>query len=358
MRSTVMEVSVANFNHNIDEIQKYVGNKVLMPVIKANAYGTHINKRLDVIDRFEIVAVANTEEAIEIRELGFNKDIFVLNQQAKGDLEEIVKYDIVTGLSEEAFLDYVISQNAKIRVHLEIETGMNRTGIKLENLQSFIDKVKTSNIVVEGVYTHLSSADFDEYYTNKQLETFRKAVQIVKENFDTIKYVHSSASNGLLNYDDGVSNLVRPGLIMYGYESYEGVKEKLDIKPVAKLVSEIIYLKSVSKGDSISYSQKYVADKPMKIATIPIGYADGYRRSLTNKGHVVINGKLAPVVGSVCMDSIMVDVTNIDDVKVYDKVYIWDNENYTIEDIAKIYDTINYEVLSTISYRVPRKFVD
>jgi len=245
MRSTIMEVSIASFEHNINEIQKYVGDKKLMPVIKANAYGTHINKRLDVINKFDIVAVANTEEAIELREIGYNKDIFVLNQQAIGDLEEIIQYDVVTGLSEEYFLNYVIEHNLKIRVHLEIETGMNRTGIKLEDLQSFIDKVKQSNVIVEGVYTHLSSADFDEEYTNKQLDIFRQAVEIVKNNFDSIKYVHSSASNGLLNYDDGVSNLVRPGLIMYGYESYEGVKDKLDIKPVATLYSEVVYITKV-----------------------------------------------------------------------------------------------------------------
>ena len=357
MRSTIMEVSIASFEHNINEIQKYVGDKKLMPVIKANAYGTHINKRLDVINKFDIVAVANTEEAIELREIGYNKDIFVLNQQAIGDLEEIIQYDVVTGLSEEYFLNYVIEHNLKIRVHLEIETGMNRTGIKLEDLQSFIDKVKQSNVIVEGVYTHLSSADFDEEYTNKQLDIFRQAVEIVKNNFDSIKYVHSSASNGLLNYDDGVSNLVRPGLIMYGYESYEGVKDKLDIKPVATLYSEVVYIKNVNPGDAISYSQKFVASKPMRIATVPIGYADGYRRSLSNKGMIVVNGCKAPVVGSVCMDSIMVDVTDIQNVSVGTKVYIWDNDNYTLEDIAKECDTINYEIISTISYRVPRKFV-
>ena len=362
MRPTIMEVDIKRYNENMDNIQKYVGNKIMIPVIKANGYGTYINKRLDVIDRFDIVGLATVDEGVEVRKLGYQKEIFVLNEPYVDDIESIVKYDIAVGISSIEFLKEAIKCNDKIRVHLEIETGMNRTGIKLNELDDFISIIKSSNnIIVEGVYTHLSSADYDEEYTLRQLRIFKEAVEKIKENFDTIKYVHSEASNGLLNYNNAdldVSNAVRPGLIMYGYDTFDGVKEKLDIKPIAKLKSKVIFIKDVDENESISYSRRFKTTKKMRIATIPMGYADGLRRALSNKGVVVINGKKASIVGSVCMDSIMVDVTDIENVGVGTDVYFWDNENYTLDEMSDLCDTINYEILCTISDRVKRVFID
>ena len=270
-------------------------------------------------------------------------------------LDDSIKYNITIGLSEKKFLQKI---KGKIKAHLEIETGMNRTGIKLEELNDFISQIKNNeNIEVEGVYTHLSSADNDEEYTKLQLEKFEKAVQTVKQNFDTIKYIHSSASNGLMNYDDNVSNAVRPGIIMYGYESFKGSKKKIDVEPICELKTKITFIKEVEEGESISYSRKFILPSKMRVATIPIGYADGLRRDLSNKGFVVINGKKAPILGSVCMDSCMVDVTNIENLDIGTDVYIWDNEIRTLEEIALECDTINYEILSTISNRVPRIYI-
>ena len=245
-----------------------------------------------------------------------------------------------------------------MRVHIEIETGMGRTGVDLENLDSFIEKIKeNSNIKVEGVYTHLSSADEDFEYTRIQLEKFEKGVEKVKEIFD-IKYVHSLASNGIINFKEYQHNLVRPGIIMYGYESGNGIKEKIDLKPVATLKSKITFLKEVEENTSISYGRRYITKRKSKIATVPIGYADGLRRVLSNVGEVIINNQKAPIVGSICMDSFMVDVTDLENVNIGDDVYIWDNKNITLEEIAKKCDTINYEILSTIGKRVPRKFIE
>jgi len=358
MRKTVLEVDINKFNNNINNIQKYVGNKKIMPVIKANAYGTYINKEIDIINRFDIVAVAIVDEAIELRNLGYRKEIFVLNQPYIDDVEDILKYDITFGLSEMSFLEKLGDLNQKVKVHLEIETGMNRTGIKLEDLNVFINKVKENkNIVVDGVYTHLSSADYDSCYTNKQLVIFKNAVSIVKENFSNIKYIHSSASNGLLNYDDGVSNLVRPGIIMYGFESFKNVKDIINIEPICKLKTKVIFIKEIDEGESISYSRKFISKDKMRIATIPIGYADGLRRDLSNKGEVVVNNQIVPIIGNICMDSCMIDITNVKNVTVGEDVYIWDNNNITLEDISDKCNTINYEILSTISYRVKREFL-
>lgn len=357
-RPTIMEIDIDAFEYNINQIQKYVGeNTKLMPIIKANGYGTYINKRIDIIEKFDIVAVALVDEAVELRNNGYTKEIFVLNQPYKDEIEKIIKYNITIGVSSHGFIEELGKQKENVKIHIEIGTGMGRTGIHPNKVSKFIDKVKMyPNIKVEGIYTHLSSADYNDDYTNKQLNSFKYAVDTIKtENID-LKYIHCSASNGILNYPDSYHNLVRPGIILYGYESFDETAEKIDLKPICKLKSKITFLKEVEEGTSIGYSGTYVTKRKSKIATIPIGYADGLRRALSNKGEVVIRKNRVPIIGNVCMDGFMADVTDLANVEVGDDVYIWDNEIITLEEVAELSNTINYEIMSTISNRVPRVF--
>ena len=357
-RPTVLEVDLNAFKYNASQIKKYIGSKEIMPVIKANAYGTYINKCLKAIKDFTILAVATVDEGKELRRLGYKNNILVLNQPAVEELKKIIKYNLTVGLSSKEFLNVLVKTKDKVKVHLEIETGMSRTGINLSDLSSYLDKLlKNRNIQVEGIYTHLSSADSDEKYTIKQLECFSKAISIIKEKIGPIRYIHSLASNGIINYLSNDTNIVRPGIMLYGYESFRGVNKKIDLKPVCKLKSKIVFLKEVPKKTAIGYSQTYITKKKTKIATIPIGYADGLKRSLSNRGYIVVNNKRCKIIGNICMDSCLIDVSNLKDVKVGDDVYIWDNENVTVEEISKLCNTINYEILSTISDRVPRIFV-
>lgn len=357
MRNTRLIVDLDKFKNNIDKIKKYVGNKIIIPVIKANGYGTYINKRIDIINNFEIVAVALVEEAIEIRDLGYKGDILVLNQPINEEIDSIIKYNISVGICSFNFLEEIVNKNASVKIHLEIETGMNRTGINVDEISKFINLVKNSNLIFDGIYSHFSSVDFDAEYTEKQISIFRKAVSLIKSLNINPKYIHISASSGIIKYNDlDFVNAVRPGIIMYGYEPFENSNNYIKVEPICKLVSSIVFIKKVKKGDAISYGQKYICDDDKIIATIPIGYADGYRRDLTNKGYVFINGFKAPIVGTVCMDSIMVDITSVD-AKIGDEVIIFDNENIKLEELANIFNTINYEILSNISYRVPRKFI-
>jgi len=354
MKNTTLEVNTQKFLNNIKKIQNYVGNKTIMPIIKANAYGTYINKNLKILNYFNIVAVAEVQEAIEIRKLGYEKEIFVLNQPAIEEIQDIYKYNITIGISEIEFLKHI---NLPLKVHLEIETGMNRTGIYLKDLTNFIEEIrKNQNIKVEGIYTHFSSADSDREYSLKQLEIFKKAVEIGKKEYD-FKYIHCSASNGLMNIKEDISNTVRPGIIMYGYESFKGAKEIIPVEPITTLKTKITYLKEIEAGEAISYNQKFVTKEKMKVATIPIGYADGLRRELTGIGEVVVKKEKRKILGAICMDSCMIDVTGLD-CKVGDIVEIWDNQNITIEEIAKNCNTINYEIISTISDRVERKWIE
>lgn len=356
-RPTIMEVDISAFKHNITQIQKHIGSKMIMPVIKANAYGTYINKYFPAIKDFDILAVATTDEGKDLRKLGFKNTIFLLNQPDILEIDKIIKYHITIGLSSFEFLQELRKKKSKTKVHLEIETGMNRTGISLEELPKYIKLIKTcKNIEVEGIYTHLSSADRDSAYTKKQLTIFKQAIEIVKESIGTVKYIHALSSNGIINYLSDITNLVRPGIVIYGYDSFKGATKKLNLKPVCKLKSKITFLKEVPKKTAISYSQNFITKKKTKVATIPIGYADGIKRCLSNKGYVLINNQRCKIIGNICMDSLMADVTNLKDVKVGDTVYIFDNENITVEEIAALCHTINYEILSTISDRVPRVF--
>lgn len=358
-RPTVMEVDLKNFEYNIEQIKKKVGKDVeIMPIIKANAYGTYINTQLETINKFNIVGVATVDEGEDLRKIGYEKEIFVLNQPSITEIDKIIYNNLIIGVSSNSFIEELGKHKEKVKIHIEIGTGMGRTGINPNRSEEFVNKVlEYKNIIIDGIYTHLSSADIDDEYTKKQLNSFKNAVEKIKSKVATIRYIHSAASNAILNYKESHYNLVRPGMIMYGYESGENVYNKIDLKPVTTLKSKIVLLKEVKEGTSIGYGRSYITSKDTKVATIPIGYADGFRRSLSNRWYVYINGKRANIIGKICMDSFMADVTDIPNVKQNDEVIIWDNENITLDEIAKQCDTINYEILSTISKRVPRKFI-
>lgn len=351
-RQTVLEIDTKAFKNNIKSIMKLTDKKII-PVIKANAYGTHLNKKINLIKDFDIVAVALVSEAMELRINGFKKDILVLNQPHSEDIDNIIMYNIIVGVCDYDFIEELGKSNNFIKIHLEIETGMGRTGISLKEIDTYTKLLKKyENLIVEGVYTHLSSPDTDKEYTEQQLNIFNEALTKLKKHF-YFRYIHSQASVASLNYKSDASNAIRPGIMLYGYNG----NEKIKLHPVAKLKSKISYIKEVDEGASISYNQTYKTTKKTRIATVLIGYADGIRRSLSNNGRVVINGKIANIVGTVCMDSFMVDITDIEDVKVGEEVYIWDNKNITLDEVAQRCDTINYEILSTITDRVPRIFI-
>lgn len=357
-RPSIMEVNINNFKYNIEQIKKKLRkDTTIMPIIKANAYGTYLNTRLDVINEFKIIGLATVDEGVELRKLGYKKDIFILNQPYKDEISKIIRNDLIIGVSSDKFIKELGRYDEKVRIHIEIGTGMGRTGIHPKRIKEYLERIKQySNIIVDGIYTHLSSADIDFEYTKKQLNSFDYAVDIAKQKVNTIRYIHAQASTGILNFNKKEYNLVRPGIIMYGYYPDDSFKEKIDLKPVAKLKSKITLLKNVKEGTSIGYGRSFVTKRESKIATIPIGYADGFRRILSNKGYVVIRGEKVPIIGKICMDGFMADVTDLAQVKTGDNVWIWDNEIITLDEIAYSMDTINYEIISTISNRVPRKF--
>ena len=263
-RPVYMEVNLENFKYNVKQIQEYVGKDVdLMPVIKANGYGTYVNKNIDILNMFNIVAVANVDEAIFLRSMGYENEIFVLNQPFETEIKKIIDYNIVVGISSYDFANKLAETNKNVKVHVEIGTGMGRTGVHPYKIEKFLNSL-APNIEVEGIYTHFSAADIDEEYSMHQLHSFNIAVQKAKDILGDIKYIHAAASNALLNIPEAHFNLVRPGIILYGYPGADDTFEKINLKPVAKLKATVTFLKTVDKGTSIGYGRSFITQKQTK----------------------------------------------------------------------------------------------
>ncbi len=365
MRATKLYIDLSAIDFNIKSIKAKLKTETeIMPVIKATAYGMGDIGLKDTLlkNNIKIVAVALAEEGVNLRKRDFNMPIVILNQPLEEEISYIVDNKLTPGIAVLDFAkklnEYSKKKQVITNVHVEIDTGMGRVGVKPKEAVNFIKELqKLNNINIEGIYAHFSSADTSREYTNMQIENFEFVLkELEKENIE-IKYKHTCNSAGVMAYPEAHYNLVRPGISIYGYYPDESLKNNLELKPSAKLKSKISFIKQVDEGTAISYNRKYITNKKSVIATVPIGYADGIRRELTNKGKVYINGKFAPIVGTVCMDSFMVDVTDIPNTNIGDEVVIFDNENITLEDLAKDCNTINYEILSCISNRVPREYV-
>lgn len=366
MRNSFLEVNLNNVSYNLKQIKKFIGKNVeIVPVIKANAYGIGAIQLKDVLQENNIsyVATAITEEAIELRKNNFTMNIIVLNELLPEETKQIVDYNLTACISEyevaKSLNEYSKEKNIISKIHVEVDTGMGRVGLKPEDVSKFMGKIKNecNNLEIEGLFTHFSSADSSKDYTNMQIQIFDEVIEILKREGYNFKFIHSSASGGILKYKDAHYNMVRPGIITYGYMPDENMRGIIDLKPATKLKSKIVFIKEVEKNTAISYGRTFLTNKKTKIATIPVGYADGFKRCLSNKGRVLINNKYAPIIGNICMDNFMIDITDIQDVKIDDEVILWDNKNITIEEIARVCGTINYEILCSISDRIPKKYI-
>ncbi len=364
MRNTFLEIDTQAIKYNLESIQKHVGKGVaLFPVIKADAYGTGVESTQDALVQagIETVVVAIVDEAVELKNRGFTQDIIILNGLSPANTSElccVVDLGLIPAVSvlevAEKLNEIAHALGKVQRIHVELETGMGRTGVKKEDMLDFVKKISAlSNIEIEGMFSHFSSADSSPEYTARQLKIFKEVKDELSANGYEFKYYHLAASSGIIAYPEAYFNAVRPGIILKGYYPSEDMRSMLSLKPATKLKSEIVYIKDVEPGTAISYSRTYVTDKPSRIATIPMGYADGLRRELSNRGRVLVNGQYAPIVGSICMDNFMIDITGID-ANLGDEIVLWDNDKITLEEIADICGTINYEILCGISERVPR----
>lgn len=357
----VIDINAIEKNYSL--IQKLQPDKKILPVLKAGGYGIGLDAIGVLIKNLnlDMVGVAIVDEGVALREkLNYKGEIVVLNQPSMDDIENIVNFNITTSCCYIEFLQEINRIAKKLqkiaKVHLEIETGMGRTGVQLENLENFIKQaVMLKNICIEGIFTHFATSDTDLEYTKYQIENFEEAIKYIQSKISTIKYVHCGNSSGIINLKNLPGNMVRPGIMLYGYLPDDSLKGKIELTPSCTLKSKISFIKDVEANTSISYGRTFITKRKSKIANVPIGYADGIRRALSNNGYVIIHNQKAPIVGRICMDSFMIDVTEIENVNIGDEVYIWNNEKITLEEVAARCCTINYEILSTISNRVVRE---
>ncbi|MFH1063002.1 MAG: alanine racemase [Candidatus Omnitrophota bacterium] len=367
------EINLANIKFNFLELKRKAGNRVKMLVaVKADAYGhgmLEVSKQLEKC-KVEYLGVASVNEALALRKGKVKALILVLgNVYEQNQINQARNAQVSLTVADLAgakkFNKSAALAGKKIKVHIKIDTGMGRIGIWHETAFADILKIcKMKNLLVEGIFTHFSSADTDIEFTKKQVLIFETLIKKLNQNNINIPLVHAANSSAISRLKDigtGLFNMVRPGIMVYGMYPCESMKNQVSInlKPVLELKSRVVYLKQVEPGRTISYGRTYAVKTKTKIATISIGYADGYVRALSNKAHVLIKGKLFPVVGRVCMDQIMVDVGLSSNVKVGDIVTLIGIEQKKAvyaEKLASLCDTIPYEIVCGISSRVKRLF--
>ncbi|MBI5027099.1 MAG: alanine racemase [Nitrospirae bacterium] len=369
LNPTFAEVKLKALSNNLRIVKKLTRGKAILSVVKASAYGhgaVTVSKHL-IKEGVSALAVAFLSEAIELRNSGIKAPIVVLfdYENAKAVVRHrltpvIYSISAARELSKEA-----LRNNLQIPVHIKIDTGMGRLGFKPdEAVKKNIDINSMQGLRTEGIMSHFSDAVLhDKIYAEKQLGIFKKIVRELKKIGIKFKFTHIANSAAILSFPESHLNMVRPGLMLYGYSPFDNNVEdshRERLMPALSLKSKILFLKRVSAGTPISYGRTFITGRNSLIATIPIGYADGYSRSLSNQGEVLIRGKRAPVVGRVCMDLTMVDVTHIKEVNEGDEVVIigkQGNQTLSASEITSKTGTITYEVLTSIGSRIPRVYI-
>ncbi len=362
---TAVIIDLDAVKNNVRAIKNKIGDKAgLLGVIKADAYGHGvIEVAREIEEDCAFFGVAVIEEAVELRKAGFDTPILVLGKVDPHYSSIMVKYDIrpaifsledAKSLSKEA-----VKQNKTAKYHIAIDTGMSRIGFQVNNEEADICKEISllPGIEAEGVFTHFATADEKvQAKTLNQKDRFLTFVSLLKERGIDPPLKHCNNSAGIINFDEHM-NLVRAGIVLYGlYPSEDVNKEKLPVTPAMKWVAEISHLKLLGSGRDVSYGATYTTTKKTLVATVPVGYADGYPRSLSNIGRVLVNGKYAPVIGRVCMDQFMIDVSEIDNVKVGTEVTLV-GDGLSMEEVANTSGSFNYELPCRISRRVPRIYI-
>lgn len=357
--------------YNIEQMKQRVGDARMMAVIKTDGYGhgavpiAHLLEPLDYIWGY---AVATLEEAVILRKNGIEKPILILGCVFPDQYEEMLKYRISTNIYTEEMASGISALAEKIGteayMHIKIDTGMGRLGFPAcEESVEVIERISRLPAVrMEGIFTHFARADeTDKTSARKQLDAFCRMIDLLRARGVTFAYEHCANSAGIIDLPESHMRLVRAGISNYGmYPSDEVEKDAVDLRPALSLVSHVSFVKEVEAGTPISYGGTFVAPKKMKIATIPVGYGDGYPRSLSGKGYVLIRGKKAPILGRVCMDQFMVDVTEIPDVRFEDQVTLIGEdggEKLPVEVLSKLSGRFNYEFVCDLGKRIPRVYV-
>jgi len=361
------EIELNAILSNINAIRQKIGNRKIFAVVKANAYGHGAVSVANSIEKFvDMFAVATLDEAIELRQSGIKVPILNLFCIFPNQAEAVLKYNITQMVCQIDVAKTLSNESTKMdkiaNVHVKVDTGMTRLGVHFSEATEFVKKIsELPNIQIDGIYTHFANADGeDKSYTQLQLSRFQNVLDNLIQLDINIPTKHASNSAAILDFPSAYFDAVRPGIILYGIYPSLYVSHDVALKPALTLKSRITFLKTVSPGTPIGYGLTYSIPNETIIATIPIGYADGFRRELSNSGEVLVHGKRVPVIGRVCMDGIMCDVGDIPELKVGDEVVLigkQGEQSITVDEVAEKCGTISYEILCGIGNRIKRVYV-
>jgi alanine racemase len=371
MRPTYALINLSNLKRNFLNIKKKVKNAKIMAIVKANAYGHGMKETVSTLNSLgdkkpDYYAIAFIDEAMELRSLGIKESILILEPVLDQDAESIYRFDLIPTVFTKEHLKILRRYKPKhfserLKVQVKIDTGMNRLGVNFSDAVEFIRQLdRDERFVIDGIYTHFANSDErNKSFANLQLKRFKQILDELKNQKINYGIAHAANSGAILDLPEAYFDAVRPGISLYGvYPSLE-TTESIKLYPVMSLFSHVTTVKTIKKGESVSYGRKFIANKKTKIISVPIGYADGYSRSFTNNFEAIINNKYYKQVGAVTMDRIMFDVRN-DKVQVGDKVILIGKKNkleITAWDWSKRLNTIPYEITCGISKRVRRVYI-
>ena len=369
MRLTKAIINISNLKKNFLNIRKKVGNAKIMSVVKADAYGHGVKTVVDALNSLgkqtpEYFAVATADEGVELRQLKVKQPILIFDTVDKYQAYKYFNFNLIPSVSTKENLNILLKEKKKLKltkkifVHVKIDTGMNRLGVDYTDAIKFIQLLSADkNFIIDGVFTHFATSDeVGSEYAELQIERFDEVIKELKAKKIRYGLAHAANSGAIIDYPNAYYDMVRPGISLYGYYPSLKTSESIKLYPVMSLVSKVSTVKKIKSGESVSYSRRYFTEDETKIISVPLGYADGFSRSLTNKAQAIIKGKIYNQVGTVTMDRIMFDVGN-DNIKVNDDVIlIGEKGKLKIDawDWSKKINTIPYEVTCGISKRVPR----
>ena len=366
------EVDLDAIAHNVREIKRLTGSKAeMMGVVKADAYGHGVPEVAGTLldNGVTRLAVATLDEAIQLRRMCIEVPILILSYTDHVRAEEIILNDVTQTIFSHDYARVLSAASVKLRrsvkIHVKIDTGMTRVGFMPDfgAVKNIIEISKLPGLIIEGIFTHFASADENEKgYTEMQFERFKGVCNELEKAGIHIPLRHVCNSAGIIQYPEMHLDMVRPGIILYGlYPSQQVDRDRIQLKPAMIFKAKVILVKDVEKDTCISYGRTFRTLRHSRIATIPVGYADGYTRLMSNKGKVLINGEQAPIVGRVCMDQCMADVTDLShDVKAGDEAILFGCQNgssISADDVAEEIGTISYEVVCNIGKRIPRVYM-
>ncbi len=373
LRRTWAEVDLTAAEHNFNIIREKAKGSKICCVVKADGYGHGAKVLSKLYENLgaDYLAVSNIDEAEELRDYGISLPILILGYTPVHDAKRLLRLNLTQAVYSldfaKALSERCSELDGTLKVHIKIDTGMSRIGYMCQSFprdNSSIDEIvetcSLKGLEAEGIMAHFSVADEGDEgreYTENQLRNFDYAVNALKEKNVEFDIIHHANSAGTEDYENAHKSMVRAGIILYGLAPSPKLKDALPLKPVMTLKTSVASVKKIYKGTTVSYGRTFEAEKDMTVATVTIGYADGYFRDFSNKGYMLLKGKKCRILGRVCMDQTIIDVSDVEDVKIGDEVIVFSaTESPTADDLATFADTINYEVICAVSKRVPRYY--